>query len=233
MASNSPGSANTADADTLPGMIRFVLTKFLQKTDDMLPAQVIAYDRTTNRAQVQPLVQFVTTANEIVNRAQIASVPVLQLGGGGFVASFPIQTGDLGWIKANDRDISFFKKTLKNSAPNTQRKHSFEDALFIPDSMFRNVTIAGEDVNNLVIQNNAGTVKIAWWATFLKIIAPRVGIGGTPNANAILDLQSTTKAFMPPRMTTAQRNAIPAPTEGMIIWNTDTHGLDGYNGSTW
>lgn len=233
MASNSPGSANTADADTLPGMIRFVLTKFLQKTDDMLPAQVIAYDRTTNRAQVQPLVQFVTTANEIVNRAQIASVPVLQLGGGGFVASFPIQTGDLGWIKANDRDISFFKKTLKNSAPNTQRKHSFEDALFIPDSMFRNVTIAGEDVNNLVIQNNAGTVKIAWWATFLKIIAPRVGIGGTPNANAILDLQSTTKAFMPPRMTTAQRNAIPAPTEGMIIWNTDTHGLDSYNGSTW
>lgn len=233
MVSNAPGSANTADADTLPGMIRFVLTKFLQKTDDMLPAQVIAYDRTTNRAQVMPLIQVVTTASEVVNRAVIASIPVLQLGGGGFVASFPIQPGDLGWIKANDRDISFFKKTLKNSAPNTQRKHSFEDAIFIPDSMFRNVTIAGEDTNNLVIQNNAGTVKIAWWSTFLKIIAPRVGIGGTPNANAILHLISTTKAFIPPKMTTAQRNAIPSPTEGMIIWNTDTHGLDSYNGTSW
>jgi hypothetical protein len=233
MVTNAPGSANTADADSLAGMLRFVLTKFLQNTDDMLPAQVIAYDRTTNRAQVQPLIQFVTTANEVVSRAQVASIPVLQLGGGGFVASFPIQTGDLGWIKANDRDISFFKKTLKNSSPNTQRKHSFEDALFIPDIMMRATTIASEDVNNLVIQNLAGTVKIAWWSTFLKIISPGVGIGGTPNANAILDVQSTTKAFMPPRMTTGQRDAIPSPTEGMVIWNLTTHGLNVYNGSIW
>lgn len=233
MADNSPGSANLADADTLPGLFDFVLTKFKQNTDDMLPAIVIAYDRTTNRARVRPLIQFVTTANQVVNRAEVASVPVLQLGGGGFVASFPLQPGDLGWIKANDRDISFFKKTLAATPPNTQRKHEFSDAMFIPDTMFKNVTIASEDASNLVIQNLAGTVKIAWWATFLKIIAPRVGIGGTPNANAILDLQSTTKAFMPPRMTTAQRNAIPSPTEGMIIWNTDTHGLDSYNGTSW
>lgn len=51
----------------------------------------------------------------------------------------------------------------------------------------------------------------------------------TPNANAILDLTSTTKAFMPPRMTTAQRDAIPAPTDGMIIWNTTTGQLEDYN----
>jgi hypothetical protein len=62
----------------------------------------------------------------------------------------------------------------------------------------------------------------------------RMNIGGTaPNANAILDVQSTTKAFMPPRMTTVQRDAISSPTEGMLIYNTTDHRLEDYNGSSW
>ena len=48
-----------------------------------------------------------------------------------------------------------------------------------------------------------------------------VGIGVTlPNANAILDVTSTTKAFMPPRMTTAQKTAIASPTAGMVVYDS-------------
>ncbi len=54
----------------------------------------------------------------------------------------------------------------------------------------------------------------------------------TPNANAILDVTSTTKAFMPPRMTTAQRDAIPSPTAGMVIYNSTTNKLNVYT-TTW
>lgn len=215
------------------GMMRLWRAKMQQQWDDMLPAQVIAYDRASNRAQVQPLIAMVSTNSTLIDRAQIAALPVLQLGGGGFVLSFPLQTGDLGWIKASDRDISLFLQTFQNSPPNTQRMHSFSDALFIPDTMLRAVSIAGEDAGNAVFQNTDGTVKIALWDNLIKILAPQgVGIGGTPSANAILDLQSTTKAFKPPRMTTAQRNAIAAE-EGMVIWNTSVHALQTYNGSTW
>jgi len=174
MTNHAPPSGNLADSDTLQGVLKFAFTKFLQKTDDMLPAQVLAYDRATNRASVQPLIRFVTTKNEVVSRSQIASVPVLQLGGGGFVLSFPIKAGDLGWIKANDRDISFFKKNYTNSSPNTQRKHSFEDAMFIPDSMMKQVVIDPEDAENVVLQNLAGTVRIALWADKVKITAPEI-----------------------------------------------------------
>lgn len=176
MVQNAPPSGNQAGADTLAGMLRLVMTKFLQNVDDMLPAKVVAYDRTTNRATVQPLIAFVTTANEIVQRATVASVPVLQLGGGGFVLSFPILPGDLGWIKANDRDISLFKKTLANSSPNTQRKHTFEDALFIPDTMFKSVVIDEDDANSVVLQNLAGTVRLAISETALTITSPLVKI---------------------------------------------------------
>jgi hypothetical protein len=60
-----------------------------------------------------------------------------------------------------------------------------------------------------------------------------MGIGGTPDTNAILDLQSTSKAFAPPRMTTVQRDAISAPFAGMVIYNTTTNVLNFYNGSVW
>jgi len=230
--SNAP-SRNPAGNDTLSGLLAFALTKFLQDVDGCLPAKVIAYNAATNRAQVQPQIVQVTTGNEQVPRAQVASVPVAQWGAGGFVLYFPVKTGDTGWLIASDRDISIYKQTYKQSAPNTNRLHTFEDGWFLPDTLLNGVTIASEDTGNAVLQNDAGTVKIALWSDLIKIIAPAVGIGGTPNANAVLDLQSTTKAFIPPCMSTTQKHAIPSPVEGMTVYDTTEQGLSTYNGSIW
>jgi hypothetical protein len=61
-----------------------------------------------------------------------------------------------------------------------------------------------------------------------------VGIGTTsPNAAAILHLNSTTKGFLPPQMTTTQRGAISSPPEGLLIWNTTTKALNVYDGTSW
>jgi hypothetical protein len=61
-----------------------------------------------------------------------------------------------------------------------------------------------------------------------------VGIGTTaPNAKAILDVTSTTKGFLPPRMTTTQRNAITSVPAGLMVYNTTTNKLNFYNGSAW
>lgn len=63
--------------------------------------------------------------------------------------------------------------------------------------------------------------------------AGNVGIGGTADADAILDLQSTTKGFLPPRMTTTQRNAISTPPAGLMVYNSTTNKLNFYNGTAW
>lgn len=171
---DAPPSRNKAADGTFQGLVDIFRSKLGQNTEDMLPAKVIAYDRDTNRAQVQPLIVVVNTVNEQVPRAQIASVPVLQIGGGGFVISVPIKTGDLGWIKASDRDISLFKKNYVQSPPNTQRTHNFADGLFIPDSFMKDVVISGEDTDNLVIQNLDNSVRIAWFNDKIKITAPTI-----------------------------------------------------------
>ncbi len=52
------------------------------------------------------------------------------------------------------------------------------------------------------------------------------GDGTDPDASAILDVKSTTKGFLAPRMTLAQRNAIVTPATGLIIYQTD--GVTGF-----
>ena len=49
----------------------------------------------------------------------------------------------------------------------------------------------------------------------------RIGMGTlTPNVSAFLDITSTTKGFLPPRMTTTQKNAIATPAEGLMVYDT-------------
>ena len=64
----------------------------------------------------------------------------------------------------------------------------------------------------------------------------QVKIGSNPNtinSNAIFELESNDKGFLPPRLTTIQRNQILSPSAGLVIYNTTTNCLNYYNGSSW
>jgi len=61
-----------------------------------------------------------------------------------------------------------------------------------------------------------------------------IGIGtATANGSAILDLTSTALGLLLPRMTTAQMTAIASPAEGLLVWDTTTNDLKGYDGANW
>lgn len=55
----------------------------------------------------------------------------------------------------------------------------------------------------------------------------------TPDTSALLDLTSTVAGFLPPRLTTAQRNAISSPATGLVVYNTTTNNINAYDGSAW
>ncbi|ALR31350.1 hypothetical protein ATE47_12830 [Chryseobacterium sp. IHB B 17019] len=61
-----------------------------------------------------------------------------------------------------------------------------------------------------------------------------VGIGApAPNPSALLELSSTTKGFLPTRLTTAQRDAINPKPEGLMIYNLDIHCMQYWNATKW
>lgn len=58
----------------------------------------------------------------------------------------------------------------------------------------------------------------------------QVGINTTtPDPSSVLEVYSANKGFLMPRLTTLQRDAIPAPAEGLMIYNMTTSGFDYFN----
>jgi hypothetical protein len=87
------------------------------------------------------------------------------------------------------------------------------------------------------VNSSSGKGYIDGWATFDLVIGNNgnpVQIGTDSSvASAQLTVNSTTKGFMPPRMTTTQRDNIVGVAAGLIIYNSVTNKLQCYNGSTW
>jgi hypothetical protein len=85
-------------------------------------------------------------------------------------------------------------------------------------------------VGNVNVVSNFQAVSLRVWngsayASGLEVLGDgaesRVGIGTTaPHASAKLQLDSTAKGFLPPRMTTTQKNAIATPAEGLVVYDT-------------
>lgn len=95
-------------------------------------------------------------------------------------------------------------------------------------------TITGT-ANRVSVTNGAGSITLSApqdiaTTSNVKFGTTIVGTGSI-EATAILQATSTTKGFLPPKMTTAQRDAIVAPATGLVIYNTTTNQLNIFNGS--
>ena len=157
---NIPGKDPAADS-SVAAMLRQTHKKMMQSVDGMLPAVVISYNRTTNRATIAPAINMVQTNNQMLQRAPLANITVLALGAGDFVVTFPVKPGDTGWIEASDRDISLWlqAKGARKVQPNTHRIHSFSDGRFIPDAL-GNYTLPTDAEGGLCIQHKGGSTYL-------------------------------------------------------------------------
>jgi len=91
-----------------------------------------------------------------------------------------------------------------------------------------------------IIENNsanklsygyAGNYWMSWHGSLKAIALSSTTSEPTPDNSSILDLQSTTKGLLSPRMTAAQRTAISAPAQGLQVYDTGsvTEGIWYYN----
>lgn len=79
---------------------------------------------------------------------------------------------------------------------------------------------------------NYSSFFVALILFFSGIIDAQIGIGtNTPDASAVLDLSSTTKGLLIPRMTTLQQSNLVNPAIGLMIYNTTTGQLETNKGN--
>lgn len=181
---NASPSIDPANNGTLVGAITFAFNKLMQNINHMLPAQVMSYDRVKNTVQVQLLINIVDTNGNQYSRPQLAAIPVFLFGGGGFSISFPLNSGDQGWVLANDRDISLYLQTYDQAQPNTARMMNFSDGVFFPDAM-KSQNITDDNKGYVLIQSMDGVASVQMGvntttgATELNIIGDRININPT------------------------------------------------------
>jgi len=79
------------------------------------------------------------------------------------------------------------------------------------------------------VRGNTTTVLL-----HIKSSEDRIGMGTlSPVVSAMLDITSTTKGFLPPRMTTTQKNAIASPAAGLVVYDTTLGKLCVRGASSW
>lgn len=175
---SSPPNLDKANDGDFAGVMTDVLQNFLRGVDDMIPAKVVSYDDTTNRATIKPLVMLGTTDGQKISRAQLSNIPVFRFGGGGFFIRFPVKAGDFGWLKATDRDMSLImQRGGLEDWPNTLRQHSFSDGMFFPDTL-KSWVIDGANADALVIQSLDGSVCVSLHSGKVKIEAADIEVVG-------------------------------------------------------
>ena len=87
-------------------------------------------------------------------------------------------------------------------------------------------------INRFTPQNNRSLQLLFFF--FLTFLGhAQIGIGTvTPNVSSVLDITSTTKGLLAPRMTTAERIAIVTPAESLLVYDTTVKAFYYYNLTT-
>lgn len=103
------------------------------------------------------------------------------------------------------------------------------DGIWSPRHLFNISGITGVSSSDLVFSTNPTLVN----PVLGNSTATSLAIGESLNSSSVVDIASTTKGFLIPRMTTTQRNAISLPAIGLQIYNTDLNSLNYYDGNFW
>lgn len=180
-------NSEQANSGNLTGITNEFLANWLRnEVDGMVPARVVSYNDQTNRATLHPIVMMGGTDGSKVPRADVANIPVFRFGGGGMFMRFPLKAGDLGWLAANDNDISLIMQGGGvEDWPNTTRQCKFSDAMFFPDTL-KSWIIEGANLDRVVLQTMDGQVCLSLGATGVKIKAGVSSITITPAGIAMV-----------------------------------------------
>ena len=89
---------------------------------------------------------------------------------------------------------------------------------------------AGGTTNNFVFFDDAAGNKLY---SLISLTGAGYYGSGTVDASSQLQVDSTTRGFLPPRMTTTQKNAIATPATGLMVYDTTLNLISVYNGTIW
>jgi hypothetical protein len=111
-------------------------------------------------------------------------------------------------------------------------------SMFMDGSIWRFKSQNSTDTLNIFANGNLGIRQTSDAGYSVDIngtvrIQNKLSVGTPTQTTAVMEITSTTQGFLPPRMTTTQKNAIAAPAAGLMVFDTTLGLIALYNGTTW
>ena len=155
-------------------------------------------------------------------------------------------TGDYTTAKVTESGNLYFTDARARSSISVTNIGTGGAATYSATTGEINIPQYQEAITNPVTGTGAAG-KLAFWAGTSSLTSSsnlvwdntnsRMGVGtASPHASSIVEMNSTTQGFLPPRMTYSQRNAILAPAQGLVVYCTNCgyYGeLQVFNGIAW
>ena len=187
---------------------------------EILPDQPVSYLFSIIKGELPGIVVYTEKHNVTTNKFGLVN---LAIGNG------TDKTGDFTTINWGT-DIYSLKVEIDPSGGMTYTDMGTIQLLSVPYALFSKTAGSFTETQNLsdVLANgtDAGNKSL------LNISQQSIGTA-TLSSSAVLEIKSTTKGFLPPRLTTLQIIAVTDPAEGLMVYNTDKKTLNIFNGNKW
>lgn len=86
----------------------------------------------------------------------------------------------------------------------------------------------------IMFSSGANVTEFSMGLRTSTLSADLIGVGtGTPDLSSVLEVVSTVRGILTPRMTETQRDAIASPATGLELYNLTTRAKNAYNGASW
>ncbi|MCB0480833.1 MAG: hypothetical protein KDC83_05340 [Flavobacteriales bacterium] len=135
-------------------------------------------------------------------------------------------------MKTKNQFMQQIQSCLRSLNPSVSKPYSFvsiEKNKSSKYSLFKN---GASQFNFLALQFIALFILFAVQSSQAQWVLVNQN-GGSPDSSAAIEIESTTKGMLIPRLTTSQMNAVSSPATGLLVFNSTEGGFYFYNGSSW
>lgn len=125
-------AANVNETPSLAQVLRDAIENRLVELHVSLPAKIVTYDPSTQKASVQALIKRTFVSGESVDLPVFTDVPVAWPRAGKAWLHMPLKAGDFCQVVFCERSLDEWKTTGASVAPKEMRKHNLSDGWVVP-----------------------------------------------------------------------------------------------------
>ena len=138
-------------------LIKRTMRKVYETMRVAMPAVIESYDATKSLATVKITIPHVRDDEEVLDVPIISAVPVMWLSTLTTRITFPLKRGDWGLLIHCDGDIGKWALDMDASEPQSKRRHSWTDAVFLPQMH----GLQASSLEGLELKYGANTVTLS------------------------------------------------------------------------